>query len=106
MVAPLDTLRGEGLTDSRVIVRGNRHVETELAGQTLMMSIGQGKYFAVDAVAKRIWDLLAQPRSISDVVDALLDEFDVAPDTCTNEVLAFVAHLQRNDLIDVLPSPP
>ncbi len=86
-----------GLTST--ILRGDKHVETEFAGQTLMMSVDQGKYFVVDATAKRIWDLLANPMRLQDVVAVLIEEFDIDVHTCEREVLAFVEQLRRNELI-------
>jgi hypothetical protein len=85
-------------------VRGDSHVETDFAGQTLMMSIAQGKYYAVDATAKRIWDMLERPLRLQEVVAALLDEFDVAPEQCNREVLAFAENLLRNGLIKEVPA--
>jgi len=66
-----------------------------------MMSLDQGKYYAVAATGKRIWDLLAEPRSLGEVCDILEAEFDVTPEVCRNEVLAFAEQLLRNDLIEI-----
>jgi hypothetical protein len=89
------------LTLSTVARRGSAHVETEFADQVLMMSLDQGKYYAVAATGKRIWDLLADPMALGEVCDALEAEFDVSPEVCRNEVLAFAEHLLRNGLIEI-----
>jgi len=91
----------ESLTLSSIVVRGSEHLETELAGQSIMLSPAFGKYFAVEATAKRIWDMVSEPTSLRDVVIALLDEFEVDPARCEREVLAFAETLRQNGLIDI-----
>src|SRR5438105_2368645 len=87
-----------------IVVRGSRHVETEVAGQVFMMSLEEGKYFALDASARRIWQLIAQPMSLRSIVSALTDEYDVEPARCEAEVLGFVESLLSRGLIVTEPS--
>lgn len=82
-----------------VVTRGQSHVETDFADQTLMMNLDLGKYYAVTDVAKRIWDLLAQPTSLADVCSRLQQEFDVEAAECQRDVLDFAMTLKRNGLI-------
>lgn len=90
------------LSLASVAKRGSTHAETDFPGQTLMMSLDQGKYYAVAATGKRIWDLLGEPMSLGEVCGVLEAEYDVTPEVCRNEVLAFAEHLLRNGLIEVV----
>lgn len=69
-----------------------------MADQTVMMSIPRGKYFALDGTGQRIWDLLAEPVSIAGIVERLVEDYDVEPDECEREVIAFVGKLMENGL--------
>ncbi|HUF87243.1 MAG TPA: lasso peptide biosynthesis PqqD family chaperone [Thermohalobaculum sp.] len=82
-----------------VVVRGSEHVEAEMGGQTVMMSIARGKYFALDGTARRIWELVAEPASVAEIVDRLVAEYEVDRERCTAEVMAFVRELLDNGLI-------
>ena len=94
------------LNPKTVITRGSSHVETKVAGQTMMMDIGQGKYYALEATAQRIWELIEQPRAIGEVVDSLTSEYDVTHETCTAEVLHFAGELMANGLaVEVADAP-
>ena len=86
------------LTTDTVIRRGSDHVETRVGDQTMMMSIAQGKYYALEATAQRIWELIEQPRSIGEITDRLASEFEVERERCAAEVRAFVDQLIRNGL--------
>lgn len=85
------------------IVRGSDHVEAEMAGQTVMMSIARGKYFALEGTAQRIWELAAEPVSVKAIIDRLVEEYDVDRETCAREVTSFVRELLDNDLITERP---
>ena len=87
------------LTLGSVAVRGKEHVETEMNGQVLMMSLDQGKYFALDNTGRRIWELLAEPTPLDRIVTILTEEYDVDAERCSEEVLAFAERLLKNGLI-------
>jgi hypothetical protein len=59
------------------------------------------RYFALDAIGRRIWDLLAQPRQIDALCRTLTDEFAVEPETCRGDVLAFLEHLSDAELVSI-----
>jgi hypothetical protein len=86
----------------RVVVRGVDHLETELDGQTLMLSIQQGSYFAVSDTAQRVWQLIAKPASVRSVAARLLEEYDVSPEQCATEVSELVDALVARGLARVV----
>jgi len=81
-----------------VVSRGSEHVEAEMAGQTVMMSIRRGKYFAVEGTGQRIWELIAEPRPVGEIIERLLEEYDIDREACSREVEGFVAELLKNGL--------
>ena len=82
-----------------IIMRGSEHVEAEMGGQTVMMSIARGKYYALEGTAQRIWELVSEPISVAEVVDRLVEEYDVDRDRCAAEVTTFVGELMENGLV-------
>ena len=68
----------------------------------VMANIESGKYYGLAATGKRIWELLAQPRSVADLCARLLAEFDVSRAACEQETLTFLNELQREGLIQVV----
>ena len=86
------------LSQTTVIGRGSDHVETKVGDQTMMMSVSQGKYFALEETAQRIWELIEEPRSVGQIVEALVAEYDVPEQQCAAEVEGFLADLLGNGL--------
>jgi hypothetical protein len=65
----------------------------------MMMSIAQGKYYALENTAQRIWQMIDPPTAIGDVVDRLMAEYDVEPAACEADVRKFATELLEHGLI-------
>ncbi|MQP65969.1 PqqD family peptide modification chaperone [Niveispirillum sp. SYP-B3756] len=69
--------------------------------ELLMMSVEQGRYFNLNAVGSRIWELLAEPMSVDGLTDALTAEYDVDPAEARREVERFLGALRERGLLAV-----
>ena len=79
--------------------RNKETISGALHDQLVMMDIQQGKYFALNPVATRIWELLETPLGLEALCQALLEEFDVTPEQCHQEVLEHLAEMQKLGLV-------
>lgn len=70
-----------------------------VSDELLMMSVELGRYFNLNAVGARIWELLETPRTVDGLVAALTAEYDVAPDTVRQEVERFLDALCERGLL-------
>jgi len=68
--------------------------------EIVMMHPESGKYFALNPVAARIWELLETPHNLQEIVSKLLTEFDVTPETCKAQVSDFLENISEKKLID------
>ena len=87
------------LTPDTVLAQGTDHVETVVGDQVMMMSIAQGKYYALEGPARRIWELLKQPSTLESVVQRLVEEYEIAREDCLKDTKGFVTDLMQNGLI-------
>jgi hypothetical protein len=69
------------------------------AEEGVMMSVTKGRYYGVDAVGLRIWELLETPATVAEVCARLQEEFEVDAPTCDAEVLQFVNDLIENGIV-------
>lgn len=74
-------------------------VARDLAGEALLVHLGTGTYFGLDATGTRIWHLLAEHGSPEDVVQRLLREFDVEETQLRRDLDALVAQLLEKGLL-------
>ena len=73
---------------------------TALVGdELLMMSVEQGRYFNLNLVGTRIWELLAVPLTVDALVEALTNEYDIDPITARSEIVSFLGALRDRGLL-------
>jgi hypothetical protein len=89
------------------VVRRKRVVANELsADETVMLDVDQGRYFGVSEIGKVIWETVAEPTSVDDLVAALLERYEVDEETCRREVISFLNELADQGLLDVEDDAP
>lgn len=82
--------------------RNNRTISGRLHDELVMMDLDQGKYFSLNPVATRIWDLLDNPLSTGELCMILVDEYDVEPERCCLEVDEHLQEMIRLGLVTEL----
>jgi hypothetical protein len=89
------------LSECSIVVAAADQISADLAGEAVILDLKSGTYFGVDAVGARIWALIQEPRTMADLRDALLAEYEVDPDRCEGEVLAFIHEMVDRGLVEV-----
>jgi hypothetical protein len=85
-------------SDSRVVV-SDEQVSTSVGDETVILGMGDGVYYGLDAVGARVWALLATPQRVSALVSAVTREFDVSSSDCERDVLALLDELAERRLV-------
>ena len=67
--------------------------------ESVMMSIEAGRYYGLNAVASRIWELLESPKTVAQLCEILCEEFEVDAQTCEAELLEFAQDLIDNGIV-------
>ena len=80
-------------------IRNSKTISGRLHDELVMMDLDQGKYFSLNPVATRIWDLLEKPLTADELCMVLIDEYDVEPERCRIEVEEHLAEMVRMGLI-------
>ena len=74
-------------------------MEAELGDELVGLEPNAGLCFGFNDVAKRVWQLLAVPRSVDEIRSTLLKEYDVAPDQCEADLSELLDDLVKKQLI-------
>ena len=81
-------------------IRNSKTISGRLHDELVMMDIGQGKYFSLNPVATRVWDLLENPLSLDELRGRLMEEYEVDIEQCRAEVTEVISEMVK--LGDVL----
>jgi hypothetical protein len=77
----------------------------EVAGEIVLLDLESENYFGLDAVGARVWSLLQTGSRMDEVVDALLQEFEVDRGTLETDVADLVKRLVEAGLIRLCDEP-
>ena len=86
---------------SSLVVATKDLVSSDLAGEIVILSLQTGRYFGLDRVGARIWDLLRTPARVADIRDAIVGQYEVEPERCERDVLALLQQLADQGLIEM-----
>lgn len=67
--------------------------------ETVLLDIESGLYFGVDRVGQRIWELAGRGRTLGNIIDTIVAEFDVDRPQAEADVMAFVSTLISRGLL-------
>ncbi len=83
------------------VVRAKDQVSTDLGDETVILSLASNEYYSLKEVGTRIWELIQEPKTVKEVRDTILNEYDVAPEHAERELLAVLQEMADEGLIEV-----
>jgi len=94
------------ISRSSVVVACEGNISCDLAGEAAVLDFKSGMYYGLDEVGARIWKLIAEPRTVGEICDIILAEYDVEPDVCERDVIALLGELAANGLVQAGGAAP
>ncbi|MEN9222058.1 MAG: PqqD family peptide modification chaperone [Thermostichus sp. BF3_bins_97] len=90
--------------DSTVVCTGNQ-ISSALEDGAVLLDLESGVYYGLNAVGFQIWNLMKSPIRIGHLLSCLLEDYEVDPQVCEQEVLALAHSLSSEGLIQVVTAP-
>ena len=88
---------------TNVYMRNGDQVTAKVDDEVVMMSMQQGEYYGLDSIGSRIWELFAKPNSVENIIETLMQEYDVDRKTCEKDVQEFIQKLVDKGLLKISP---
>jgi len=74
---------------------------SQLGSELVLMDTKSGNYLGINTVGTHIWNLLADSRSITDLVTELTSCFEVTETQCQLEVERFLSELEQKKMVSL-----
>ena len=71
----------------------------DLGGEAVLLNVSTGRYFGLDEMATRMWSLINSERCLAQVVDDLVEEYEVDRATVTDDLVGLVRELVEHSLL-------
>lgn len=74
---------------------------SQMEQEKVVLSLNSGKYYGLDELGARIWDLLQQSHTLSEISNAICQEYEVEIEECDRDVRELLEELLDAKLIEV-----
>jgi hypothetical protein len=71
----------------------------DLGEEVVILQFDSGVYFGLNEVGARIWQLLQEPKSVSEIEEALVAEYDIDRESCSLDLVELLQQLTDQKLI-------
>ena len=72
---------------------------SRVGDEIVLLTVESGKYFKVDPVGSRIWELIKEPTTIQNLCELLVEEYEISSEQCYEDTIPFLESLIKDDLI-------
>ena len=90
-----------GLSVHSIVIATSEQVSCPLGEESAILNLKNTVYYVLNPVGARVWNLLQQARTVGELRDAILDEYDVEAGRCESDLLALLEKMRSEGLIQV-----
>jgi hypothetical protein len=90
------------VTVESFLVRDNEPVGADLDGGSVVLSVRAGAYFSFNPMASEIWQMLAEPRWVGQILALLSECYDADKQTIAQDLTPFLQALVDHRLVRVI----
>ena len=84
-----------------IVVASSQQVSCALGDESAILNLKNCVYYGVDPVGAAVWNLLQHPQSVEEMLDKLLNEYQVERERCERDLLALLEKMHAEGLIEV-----
>ncbi len=87
--------------ENKFYIRAENVVLRDMAGEhfLIVLDTGESKMFNLNGMGLWFWEQLEKPRNKTELLAAMLAEYEVTQETAAAEIDRFLAYLQEKELI-------
>jgi hypothetical protein len=89
------------ITDSSVISITDKAVHCDLEDEVVILGLEDGIYYGLNPVGAFIWNFIQDPHTLTEIRNAVLEEYEVEKDVCENDLQELMADLEEKGLIEI-----
>ena len=89
------------ISELSTVVTVSDQISSDLGGEVVILNMKTGIYHGLNEVGAKIWDLIEQPKTVKEIHNLLVEEYEVEPEVCKNDLLSLLKSLQAVGLIEV-----
>ena len=76
-------------------------VSCDLVDEAAILNLKTGIYYGLDPVGARIWKLIQTPRQLNEILETLLNEYEVEKNRCQEDLIELLEQLAEKELVTI-----
>lgn len=88
------------IDQNSTVCRTANHFKADHEGDSIIMSIEAGKFFTFDAIGFEIWESIAEPILVGDLVSELANKHGETSERVLKDVISFLDRLAQESLLE------
>jgi hypothetical protein len=89
------------LESTTTVIRTEGIMTAPVDQEIVLLNMAGNNYISLDAIGRRIWELLEKPIVVGELCRQLGEEFDGTQEQICADLLPFLAELERESLVRV-----
>lgn len=85
--------------NTKIVMKKKLNI-TDLSGEKVMVDFETGKYFLIKGAGNDIWDMIQVETTPGEIIEKLMQEYEVSREECERSVYEFLEQLQKLNFID------
>ncbi|MBF4475776.1 MAG: PqqD family protein [Methanobacterium formicicum] len=89
------------LSGSTIITVNKDYVYCNVEDEMVLLGMEDGIYYGLNPVGAFVWEQIKEPKTIDQVRDAILDEYDVEKEECERDLFELLQEMTEKGLVEV-----
>ena len=89
------------VSTTSTVIAAEGQVSSDIGDEVAILDFRAGKYYGLDSVGARVWTLIQEPRTVSEIRDILTSEYEVDSHRCERDLVALLQRLVDEGLVEV-----
>jgi hypothetical protein len=89
------------ISQNSVVVAGQDQVSSDLAGESVILSLKNGTYYGLNELGSVIWEFIQEPKTVANICEVILRDYEVDSETCESSIQSLLSDLLEAQLIEI-----
>src|SRR5271165_4047112 len=90
------------LSANAIVIATSEQVSCAVGNESVILGLKNSVYYGMNPVGASVWKLLQGRRTVAELRDALLDEYDVEKERCEQDLMDLLQKMRAEGLIEVV----
>jgi Coenzyme PQQ synthesis protein D (PqqD) len=84
-----------------MVIVSSHQVSCPLGDEAAILNLKNSVYYGMNPVGATVWNLLKQAKTVAEIRDAIIEEYEVEPKRCEQDLFTLLEEMRSEGLIEV-----